>query len=697
MTKDTRSTAAIATPTAEFAPAPASRLRSALAFAAAGLPVFPVQEKGKAPTLVRRGHNAASTNPARVRAWLEPRPSLNYGIALAPAGVFVLDLDRHAENQDGPAELERLEGAHGPLPATLEVETGTGRHVFLRLPPDSEAKELRGALAPGIDVKHRGYVVGPGSVHPSGRRYRVANGSPESIAEAPRWLLELLAKDQTRTGPAPSQTGPVPAAGLETSPRALAYYRATERGELDAIAQAPEGARYTTTRDASLRLLSVAKTLGCESTAAESLSAAGLAAGLDASEVARAVRSAQEKAEPRDLSHLQEAPPRQPPTDCDSRSPHAGAGENAEPAELAAARAWLEGEAWSGRGGRSERAVAAAWLQALERSGGEPTRVANDTARLAAGLARKTYRKARDRMLEREGCPFVLGPVERKPRGLGYLPRRVSIAPVVVPKKPHRLSLGRGRAYGAPEASQLSSAFSWEARAAGLPGATDVLRVLAESASPMSPGEIREATPGGVGAKTVRRALGELLRLGALEQTQAPAGRRPGLYALAPDLDPAALVSTMAEERAAEKARPEPERELDRERRRVSKRRAAFARAQDRARRGLLPERLAEPLEALASASAEALDALPAMAREAARAIRSAPPETREAVAALLGLSPPRNRAERRAADRAARRARATYRARGPRLLRGNRSPSSGEPPPWALEPTPGTLPVPTA
>ncbi len=78
--------------------------------------------------------------------------------------------------------------------AGLIVETGSGegsKHYYFKLDPEirvsSHLKEY-----PGIDFKHSGLVVGPGSMHRSGRVYSVLSGDVESIEGVPEGILSLL-------------------------------------------------------------------------------------------------------------------------------------------------------------------------------------------------------------------------------------------------------------------------------------------------------------------------------------------------------------------------------------------------------------------------------------------------------------------------------------------------------------------------
>ena len=72
---------------------------------------------------------------------------------------------------DAEVELRRLEAKHGNLPATVEVITTRGRHLYFQT-PETSVRNSAGKVAPGIDVRgDGGYVLAPPSIHPSGRRY----------------------------------------------------------------------------------------------------------------------------------------------------------------------------------------------------------------------------------------------------------------------------------------------------------------------------------------------------------------------------------------------------------------------------------------------------------------------------------------------------------------------------------------------
>lgn len=112
--------------------------------------------------------------------------TLNYGLRL-PVTVVGIDVDDY-DGKDGAATLRRLEAEHGPLPLTYVItsrEPGTSGVRLYRCPVEPD----RQGLGRGIDVirhSHR-YVVGVGSVHPSGNVYRLYRQTPDGWVEESQW------------------------------------------------------------------------------------------------------------------------------------------------------------------------------------------------------------------------------------------------------------------------------------------------------------------------------------------------------------------------------------------------------------------------------------------------------------------------------------------------------------------------------
>jgi hypothetical protein len=127
---------------------------------------------------------------------MEMSDQLKTGYGVLCRGLLVIDVD--ARN-GGVESFERLRSDFPVVEkAGLIVNTGSGggsRHLYFTL-PDGLALVQKHKDYPGLDFKSSGYVVGPGSLHASGRRYEVAYGSPSDIEPAPPELIELLRKPE---------------------------------------------------------------------------------------------------------------------------------------------------------------------------------------------------------------------------------------------------------------------------------------------------------------------------------------------------------------------------------------------------------------------------------------------------------------------------------------------------------------------
>lgn len=117
------------------------------------------------------------------------------GYGVLCRGLLVIDVDARNGGVESYAALV------GAIPAIsgagLVVETGSGggsKHVYFAAPPGGVAMVQRLSEYPGLDFKSSGYVVGPGSRHTSGNRYRAVIGSPEDIDAPPQELIDMLRK-----------------------------------------------------------------------------------------------------------------------------------------------------------------------------------------------------------------------------------------------------------------------------------------------------------------------------------------------------------------------------------------------------------------------------------------------------------------------------------------------------------------------
>lgn len=172
---------------------------------------------------------------AAIQSWARQ----GYGAAIvtgAISGIVVLDLD----DDEAIAEAE----SRG-LPVTVTVATGRGRHVYFQHPARAVAN--RAGVFPGADVRgDGGYVVAPGTPHPSGKLYEwIVPPGDAPLAEMPRWLAELL--------------GPVTGGNLTGLPQPAndtrpPYIQAAIDGEIAKLRSAREGQRNAALNTAAFAL-----------------------------------------------------------------------------------------------------------------------------------------------------------------------------------------------------------------------------------------------------------------------------------------------------------------------------------------------------------------------------------------------------------------------------------------------------------
>jgi len=155
------------------------------------------EHPGKVPQLVH-GYNDASTDTEIIRDWWTHRyKGHNVGIAVGREhGILVIECDvRHG----GDLNLERFLETYGSFPETLVVGSGSGgRHYYFRY-PDSEQDmpsghfDHLGLPYEGLEVKSKGGMVAPPSIHLSGNHYAYLSFPDAPIAHMPEWLYLLLA------------------------------------------------------------------------------------------------------------------------------------------------------------------------------------------------------------------------------------------------------------------------------------------------------------------------------------------------------------------------------------------------------------------------------------------------------------------------------------------------------------------------
>ena len=168
---------------------------AALAYAKRGWAVFPCAPRDKVP-ITPHGQKDATTDASAIRGLF--RGDCNVAIVADASGLAVIDVD---PRNGGDATLASLAAELGALPRTLTADTGGGgTHYVFRAPVGCE---LRGKLGPGVDLKHRGYILAEPSVHPSGNLYRWHDRGIEPAELPPTWLARMRRPDPVPAAPRP--------------------------------------------------------------------------------------------------------------------------------------------------------------------------------------------------------------------------------------------------------------------------------------------------------------------------------------------------------------------------------------------------------------------------------------------------------------------------------------------------------------
>jgi len=209
-----------------------------------GMWVFPLQPMGKKPAIESwaRFQNERMSD-GDVSEWWDKQPTANIAVITGPApGILVLDVDGDV----GRDALAALEAKNSKLPATWRSFTGRGEHIWFNYPKGRDIGNSAGKLGAGLDTRGRGgYIVGPGSMHETGVKYRWHVTPDEAKrADAPTWLLDLI-------------DPPRPAVRFEVKSGPLSHERYVQRAvdeECAAVLRAGEGTRNDRLNEAAFCL-----------------------------------------------------------------------------------------------------------------------------------------------------------------------------------------------------------------------------------------------------------------------------------------------------------------------------------------------------------------------------------------------------------------------------------------------------------
>jgi hypothetical protein len=166
---------------------------------ARGFSIFACEPHGKTPLAkyAPHGFKNGTTDPLRATLPYAAGIPANYGVALGASNLTVVDADHGLKSIDDLRSwMER-----NNLPETLVVQTGrdgdAGFHLYFSGARPTTVFELDGVT--GELKGEGGYVVGPGSIHPSLKKYTIVNDAP--IAPFPAEVFPAKTKSEKESLP----------------------------------------------------------------------------------------------------------------------------------------------------------------------------------------------------------------------------------------------------------------------------------------------------------------------------------------------------------------------------------------------------------------------------------------------------------------------------------------------------------------
>lgn len=159
---------------------------------------------GKHPTISNWG-DLASNDLEQLFVWFDGRDDLNYGIFMLGSGMMAIDIDVKAGGWDSWDLLD--DRCQYDFVPTVEVSTGLrsfrgqnarGSHKYHKQVEGFRFDaNLTKSGFPSIDLRHNGYIVGPGSMHASGVPYEWKPGHAPwevEVAKLPEIALGYMGK-----------------------------------------------------------------------------------------------------------------------------------------------------------------------------------------------------------------------------------------------------------------------------------------------------------------------------------------------------------------------------------------------------------------------------------------------------------------------------------------------------------------------
>lgn len=161
----------------------------AMFYAEHNIKTFTVKRQGKSP-LCQNGFKSATMDRVVLQEWNKKFPDCNIGIPTGTINnIFVVDID----GEIGAKSLIALENIYGKLDAPTVI-TGKGKHLYFKMPENTNIKSSVSKIANHIDIRaNGGYVVAPPSIHENGNCYKWLNFDfSQDFPTAPQWLIDVI-------------------------------------------------------------------------------------------------------------------------------------------------------------------------------------------------------------------------------------------------------------------------------------------------------------------------------------------------------------------------------------------------------------------------------------------------------------------------------------------------------------------------
>lgn len=181
-------------------------LMAAMEYHAMGLHPIPCRPKQKIPLVNWKDFQTVQPSTDQLREWWGRTPDANVALVLG-RGIFAVDLD------GGPDAEELLFEQNILLDLdAVRSKTGSGYHVFFKA--DREIPDKVGLLSrhggkPQVDIRGKGIVIAPPSIHPNGTAYEWMQPlTPAALTSAPHALLDLILTPQPTASASPAAAEP---------------------------------------------------------------------------------------------------------------------------------------------------------------------------------------------------------------------------------------------------------------------------------------------------------------------------------------------------------------------------------------------------------------------------------------------------------------------------------------------------------